>query len=170
MPDIFQIVQSNKVGLNSKDSYIVTRNATSFLRILGGEPVWQIMTATASEDHGRIKVCSDQLRLIEAALRLRVEGGGKPMVEKDRMNREYVKVCEISQLAGETDQKIIGEMSGVIRRFFEIYDEYKGLNSRPGDEMRELYDALAIDDQGDDVYLSDGVWLTSDGSIHDRGR
>jgi hypothetical protein len=42
--------------------------------------------------------------------------------------------------------------------------------SSAGSEMRELYDALAPSDGGEDVYLSDGVWLTSDGSLHDRGR
>ena len=38
------------------------------------------------------------------------------------------------------------------------------------DDMRELYDALAIDGNESDVYLSDGVWLSKDGSMHDRGR
>ena len=36
-------------------------------------------------------------------------------------------------------------------------------------EMQELYEAIAHDD-GEDVYLCDGVWMSADGSIHDRGR
>ncbi len=34
-------------------------------------------------------------------------------------------------------------------------------------EMEELYDDLCVED-GEDVYLSDGVWLSSDGSMHER--
>lgn len=34
------------------------------------------------------------------------------------------------------------------------------------DEMRALYDVMAADD-GEPVYLSDGVWLHADGSMHD---
>ena len=56
MTATFQIIKSSKVGLDSDESYVVIRNQTSFLRVLGGEPTWELMTATASEDHGRIMV------------------------------------------------------------------------------------------------------------------
>jgi hypothetical protein len=69
MTDEFQILESTKVGLDSKESYVIVRNRTSFLRVLGNEPEWSLMTATASEDHGRIEVCSEQRRLVESALR-----------------------------------------------------------------------------------------------------
>lgn len=32
--------------------------------------------------------------------------------------------------------------------------------------MIELYNDLAIDDSGEDVYLSDGMYLSSDGPLH----
>lgn len=35
-------------------------------------------------------------------------------------------------------------------------------------EMQDVYDAVAGDD-GEDAYLGDGVWLSSEGSLHDRG-
>ena len=82
-----QVLKSDKVGLNSKESYVVVRGKTSFLRILGCEPEWELMTATASEDHGRIRVCSDQRRLVESALRLGAELKTEPKVEKDWMQR-----------------------------------------------------------------------------------
>lgn len=63
MESSFEIYTSNKVGLESKESYIVTRGNTGYLRILGAEPEWSLMTATADEDHGRIRRCPDQLRL-----------------------------------------------------------------------------------------------------------
>lgn len=166
----FQVLQSTKTGLSSPESYVVTRGQTSFLRILGAAPRWEIMTATAGEDHGRIQVCSNQLRLIESALRLGVELDTRPWVETDWLGREYVKICVITRHIDQGVAEFNNNISSVFARFFEIYDSYKDVRSRASDEMMGLYQDLAIDDMGGEVYLSDGVWLGSDGSLHDRGR
>lgn len=170
MSDSFEVLKSNKTGLNSKESFVVTRGRTSFLRILGSEPHWELMTATADEDRGYIKVCKDQLRLMEAALRLGCELETAPKVEKDWMNREFVKICVIKSDPEQDQKDFDNEISQLLGRFFELYDEYKHIESRAENEMRDLYSALSVDDFGDDVYLSDGVWLSSDGSFHDSGR
>lgn len=170
MKNSIQIVKSEKAGLNSKESYVVARSTTSFLRILGCEPEWELMTATASEDRGGIRVCSNQLRLVEAALRLGTEIDTRPKVEKDWMEREYVKICVIRQDPGQDDVTFNEELSQLFNKFFEFYENDRDLDTRSDDEMRELHGALAINDQGDDVYLSDGVWLSNDGSLHDSGR
>lgn len=170
MTNTFSVLESKKVGLESKESYVVVRNRTAFLRILGAEPEWSLMTATADEDHGRVLVCSDQRRLIEAALRLGVELNTGPRVERDRRGREYVKVCFITRDSGESDEAFDKENTSALRRFFEIFDGLPRLSDRPIVERRNLYDELALSDHGEDVYLSDGVWLSSDGSLHDRGR
>ena len=39
----FEIHTSNKVGLDSKEGYIVTRGNTGFLRVLGAEPQWSLL-------------------------------------------------------------------------------------------------------------------------------
>ncbi len=166
----FQVLQSNKTGLNSPEGYVVARGQTSFLRILGADPQWELMTATASEDHGRIKVCSNQLRLIESALRLGVELDTRPSVETDWLGREYVKICVITQQKNQNDKEFNNELSIVFGRFFEIYDSYTDVRSRARDEMIDLYHDLSTGDPSGEVYLSDGVWLGSDGSLHDRGR
>lgn len=166
----FEVYTSNKVGLESKESYIVTRGSSGFLRVLGAEPEWTLMTATADEDHGRIRRCPDQLRLVEAALRLGTEIETAPRVERDWQGREYVKICVITRDAGKAQDDFDKDSANLFRRFFEIYDECTDLRTRGGDDMRELYDALSSDDEGGDVYLSDGVWLRSDGSLDDRGR
>ena len=168
MTDTFQIIKSSKVGLDSEESYVVIRDQTSFLRVLGGEPEWDLMTATASEDHGRIQVCSDQRRLIESALRLGGELKTEPKVESDWQGREYVKVCVITRDSGQRDDVFEKECSVLFSRFFEIYNEHKKLDARAEDEMRELYDALSTDNEGGEIYLSDGLWLSNDGSVHDR--
>lgn len=169
MMDTYRVLKSNKVGLDSEEGYVVVRNGISFLRILGGEPKWIVMTATASEDHGRIRVCSERLRLVESALRLCAECGSNPGVEKDWLGREYVKIGTITREVGESEEDFQSVNDTLFQRFFEIFDSYRSLGSREGGEMRELYGVLAVDDEGGDVYLSDGVWLTSDGSLHDRG-
>ena len=125
MTATFQIIKSSKVGLDSDEGYVLIRDKTSFLRVIGGEPMWELMTATASEDHGRIMVCGDQRRLIESALRLGAELNTEPKVDKDWRNREYVKVCTITRDSGQSDEVFENENSALFRRFFEIFDEHK---------------------------------------------
>lgn len=165
-----EVLKSEKIGLNSKESYVVVRGKTSFLRILGCEPAWELMTATASEDHGRIQVCSNQRRLVEAALRLGVELETKPVVQKDFIGREYVKICAIHRDFKKDNIDFAKQLMAIFEKFFVYYDNYLALNARGKDEMQELYNVLADDNQGEEVYLSDGIWLSSDGSVHDRGR
>jgi hypothetical protein len=166
----FQVLQSNKSGLDSKESYVVIRNSTSFLRVLGGEPKWTLMTATASEDHGRIAVCMERKRLVQSAFRLGLEIETEPTSKRDSSGREYVEICVITRDPGQSEQAFEDENTHLFTRFFEIFDEFDDAGSEARDEMREMYSALAIDDLGSDVYLSDGVWLGSDGSLEDRGR
>ena len=170
MTNNFQIINSTKVGLNSKESYIITRGRISYLRVLGDEPEWTLMTATASEDHGRIQVCDDQRSLIEAALRLGAELKCDPRVEKDFVQREYVNICVITRNPEQSEEVFDSEKTNLLRRFFEIFDGLERSNSRGANEMAELYDGLSNYESGEDIYLSDGMWLSSDGSIRDLGR
>lgn len=124
MKDTYQILESNKVGLDSEEGYVVVRNGMSFLRILGGEPEWAVMTATASEDHRSIQVCPERLRLVESALRLCAERGGNPGVEKDWLGRGYVKIGTITREAGESEENFQSENNILFQRFFEIFDSY----------------------------------------------
>lgn len=170
MSNEFEVLRSDKVGLDSKESYIVIRNGVSFLRILGEDPCWTVMTATASEDNGSIRVCSEKLRLIESALRLCASYGVSPCIDTDHLGREYVKIGTISREPGETEDNFQKENNELVQRFFEIFDGHRQLASRSGSEMRELYDSLAADSIDGEIYLSDGVWLSSDGSVHERDR
>lgn len=165
----FQIIESCKTGLLSPDSYVVTRTKTSFLRLLGKKPTFELMTATANEDTSDIRVCLDQRRLIEAALHTSKQFGMLPGVKADRFGREYVKICTISREAGESEEFVYSQLNEVIECFFDFYDNHKSLDVKCEEEMQCLYDELVVDD-GEDVYLGDGVWLSSDGSFHNRGR
>lgn len=170
MADAFQIRESSKAGLESEESLIVERGGISFLRILGGEPRWTLMTATADEDGGQICACPDQSRLIESATLLCAELGGYPRMKRDRAGREYVEIGVFHRESGENDEDFHNDSNALFRRFFEIFDGFGHQDSQSRGQMRELYGAVATDDEGGDVYLSDGVWLSSDGSLRDRGR
>src|SRR5699024_12689814 len=95
MNDKIQIRSSRKSGINSKESYIVTRGWTSYLRILGSQPQYSLVTATASEDSGRITVCNDQVRLIAAAKKLGKELETNRSVEPDWKGHENISICGI---------------------------------------------------------------------------
>lgn len=166
----FELWRSPKVGLNSPESYIVVREGISYLRLLGSDPEWDLVTATASEDDGRVAVCRNKRRLIDSALKLGLERNCMPTVEKDWMKREYVRICVITRNPGQEQVTLVEGLTTIITRFFEIYDEHLPHESKSGNETRELYAALTVGDPGNDLYLGDGVWLSSDGSLHDRGR
>lgn len=46
---------------------------------------------------------------------------------------------------------------------------YDSLPTSARNEMREIYSAVAAED-GEDAYLSDGIWIKPDGTLEDRGR
>lgn len=165
-----QLHTSNKSGLASKESYIITRGGNSFLRVLGADPKWELMTATASEDHGQFTVCRYRLRLIEAAFRAGIEFDSGPIEKTDRAGRKYVSIGVFNRLPDQSQEDLAEALEGFAHRFFEIYDECNDLNSSGPNKMSELYEAISPDDTGDEVYLSDGVWLSSNGVLHDRGR
>lgn len=48
-------------------------------------------------------------------------------------------------------------------------DYIKSLPKKAKDEMLEMYDMMAHD-YGEDAYLGSGMWISSDGSLKDKGR
>lgn len=158
--------ESYKQGFNTKESYIVTRGRTSFLRVVGEQPNYEMMTATASEDGNDFVVCQERARLISAALRLASEIGVNPVPRKDRAGREFLGICTVKLESNDS----FAEVDAALVRFFQLYDEVSSPSEAGTDEMREIYNHLAVDDSMNEIYLSDGVWLSSDGALHDRGR
>lgn len=157
----FDIRRSYKQHLNAPEKLMVCRESTIFLRILGEEPNYEIMTATADEDSTAFTRVGNQPYLIETALRVAAEIGIKTCVRKDHAGREYAKICSF---------EYISDAFRISDKFFTMYDQFQEFEKRPQNEMQKVYESLAADDSGQDVYLSDGVWLSSDGSVHDRGR
>src|SRR6266478_3326900 len=156
MGKVHKIRPSNKIGIKTKESYIVTRGETIFLRIIGEDPHYQMWTATASEDNDNFLVCEDKVRLISAALRLGAELDTQPNRSKDRSKREYIYICDINIKPGGTSKNDEDALDRVMARFFEIYDAFDPSPPEQRNEMQEIYQCFATDDSGDDVYLGDG--------------
>ena len=166
----YWIRSSGKTGLASKESYIVGRGNQVYLRILGKEPAWQIMTATASEDDGKLKVIPQRIRLVETAFKIGHRRNTQPIPKKDLKGREYVLICSLNRADNETDEEFDKDLAAFTREFFDIFDQHEEVEVQARDEMIDIYQLLSDDNFGEDVYLSDGLWLSSDGSVADRGR
>lgn len=157
----FEIEETKKSGLNYELCGIVYRGNTVYLRFWGSRARCDLATATESEDDGRFVVCADRQRVMDAARQAALNLGYAPVDMEDHRKRPYVGMCAATE--NEHIWKAAAE-------FFTIYDQCKATETEASNEMREIYDALAVDDSGEDVYLSDGVWLGSDGSSKDLGR
>jgi len=156
----FEIIPSSKAGLMSKDSFLVVRGRTSYLRILGEMDRWELMTATASEDDGRVQVCGDRLRLIGAAMQLSKHLQLSPLDRQDWRGRDYVKVCSFGQ--GSPNDNLYALIDQTVKKFFEFFDNRTQGHTA---DMIDIYREISTDDDGDDVYLSDGLWLSSEGAL-----
>lgn len=157
----FDIRRSDKQYLDAPEKFMVCRGKNIFLRILGEEPRYHLMTATAGEDDGAFVRVGNQPYLIETALRVAAELGIKSAVNNDYAGREYVNICAF---------EYVSDAFRISQNFFDKYDECSAPELRAQNDLQEIYEALSTDDSGEDVYLSDGVWLGSDGSVRNRGR
>lgn len=119
----FDIRHSYKEHLSAPEKFMVCRGGTIFLRILGEEPNYEIMTATADEDSADFTRVGNQPYLIEIALRLAAEIGIKTCTIKDTFGREYVKICSFQYIS---DAFRVSDM------FFTMYDQFQELDKRPG--------------------------------------
>lgn len=163
------IEKSNKRGFFDKESYIVTRGRTSYLRLVGNDPSYSLMTATASEDDKSYYVCRNRIKLISSALQLGMRLNCPPSHMVDSSGRKFIHICLLKFTAGKEDEDL-AELRVIIEQFFQIYDTCDPGSDDVLHDMQEIYSSLSTDDSEDDVYLSDGVWLSSDGKLLDKGR
>ncbi|AFN56481.1 hypothetical protein FBY51_0247 [Zymomonas mobilis] len=152
----YKIVESTKSGINTEESFLIVKGNESFLRIIGQNPHYMLMTATANEDNGEYSVCMDTNILLESFQTLAEEININIAYHYDIKKRPYISITF-------KDKKYFLENGDtIISKFFEIYN--KLLSSK---EMKELYDELSVFNDGRDVYLSDGVYLRKDGSLYE---
>jgi hypothetical protein len=155
----FDIKRSTKAYINSSEHYIITECGVVYLRVVGAEGNYVVMTATAGEEFAGDVACPDMISLNLAALRTSKTFGLKPIVKQDYHGREYVEICRC---------EFISDAFRAAERLFKIYEECSSDWTK--NELFEVYANLTMDNLGADIYLSNGMWLSSDGSISVRGR
>lgn len=91
--EAFDIRKSTKAHIDSPEHFVVVRNGTVYLRVVGQEGSYVVMTATAGEDLGTFFAFGDQTALNEAAFEVAKQVGSKPILRQDFHERSYVEVC-----------------------------------------------------------------------------
>lgn len=159
------IHQSTKFAY-AREQYFAVADGHTLLRLTlgacGGQPGGAIKIATAS-DFGAAPVLRDREALIKAMRRGVQNLGGREQdlnIEIDGKGRRFAEIC----LPGTRDQ--------LIEALTLLADEMARYLGQPAEEdhtagcsdLRDLYDDLCIAD-GVLVYLSDGMYLGSDGRL-----
>lgn len=159
------IHQSTKFA-HAREQYFAVASGHTLLRLTlgacGGQPGGAIKTATAS-DLGAAPAFRDRGALTNAICRCLQELGGKAQdvsIEVDGKGRQFGEIA----LAGSREQ--------LIEALHLLAEQMENHLCRPMDgahdggcsDLRGLYDDLCHTD-GEPVYLSDGMYLGSDGRL-----
>lgn len=118
----FDIIETEKLGSNWAQQFVVARKKTVYLRIVGDGTDYRVMTATASEDAGGYHICQDKERLWEAAAQLARNHDCTEEADKDGKGRVYIKVFTVSQPKDVSDEIFTKDITDLIDEFFTIYD------------------------------------------------
>jgi len=116
------------------------------------------MTATASEDTGEFRAYEDQGSLIGATAQVLGDREMEFVTKNDHAGRPYI---ETSVYPDSEDLRHLA--STILDRMG--FEDISVLAIR---EMKAIYEEFAIDDSGEDTYLSDGMWMTSDGRLIEK--
>lgn len=115
------------------------------------------MTATAAEDTGVLHPFPDQTRLMAGARSVLLDRGQHWSEKADRVGRPYVE----TSFDGNSD--VLHVANTVLLSLG--FDDFEVSCLR---EMKAIYDEFAVDDSGEDTYLSDGMSTTADGRLVGR--
>lgn len=136
------------------EQYVVRSAGIVLYRLLQSNRFVKVLTATAAEDDGSLQPYPDLNKLNDETLR--VFSDYTIATKKDRSGRPYV---EFTVQRGDTFVE-----SGIAR-----VGRVLGLDAIEfpcESDLSSLYHELCVED-GEDVYLSDGMVLTPDGRIRE---
>lgn len=148
---------SNKLSQIQRE-YRVCSKPYVFHRVIGVGDEFRFMTATASEDTGSFRAYEDQSSLINATIQALQLFDLDAEMKLDHAGRPYVETivsCDKEHLL-HVAQTALREMG------------FEDVSILALDDMLSIYDQLAVGDDGEDVYLSDGMWITSDGLMIEK--
>lgn len=110
----FDVRKSDKSYINSEEQFIVVYESVVYLRIVGEEKSYNILTATASEDGGKIIAFSDQDSLINAARKILLHYNVNPVIKYDYHQRPYVNIATCEYISDA--HRVIEEFFANLRR------------------------------------------------------
>ena len=169
-----QIVKAMKPK-HGKD-WMLVRGNTVFVRILAKNDdgnSFEVQTPTRPEERIRIgdsftigyKRPVNMKLLFSVAETLAQENHLQPEHKVDSFNNPCIAMFSITIDHGKTIQDEVKEKW--VTRFFELFDAH-GISTNivePG--MVDIYSDLCVED-GEDVYLSDGMYMRPNGTIYER--
>lgn len=95
----FDIRKSNKAYFDTPEHFVVVGDRTVYLRIVGQEGAYTVMTATSGEDVGDSTAVGEQYAMNEAAVAASGQLGLEPVFKIDCHNRPYVEICKCDYLS-----------------------------------------------------------------------
>lgn len=96
---MFDIRRSDKAFIDAEEHYIVVRDEVVFLRVLGEEHNFKILTATAGEDFGGISCYADQSALMAAARSIAEDSDIRWRNSYDFHNQAFLEICRCDYLS-----------------------------------------------------------------------
>jgi len=97
--ETFDIRRSRKSYIESPEQFVVVLDQTVYLRIVGQEGAYTVMTATAGEDDGEFRAFNDQSVLNTAAMRASDRLELSPSMRADFHSRPFVEICKCDFLS-----------------------------------------------------------------------
>ncbi|RDD72136.1 hypothetical protein DVR11_07210 [Paracoccus versutus] len=116
------------------------------------------MTATAAEDTGEYRAFENQASLISATSRAFEDRNLNYATKKDQMGRAYIETS------------VYPDKDDLLHLAATVLDQigFEDISVLALREMKAIYDEFSVDDSGEDTYLSDGMWITSDGRLIEK--
>ena len=90
----FDIKKSNKAYIDALEHYIVVHDGIVYLRIVGQEGDYSVMTATSGEDEGGISAYVNQEDLNSIAVVVAESIDCNSTLKYDFHNRPYINICQ----------------------------------------------------------------------------
>ena len=129
---------------------------------------FEVVTATAGDDSKSGKAVQEPssfdrgIALKAAAEVVRSRFNIEPVLRKDRQGRSYLSIglC--------TEEGVKELIQDFFKAFTIVQNQVKTISIHPNDnELTYLYNNLYVE-KGEDVYLSDGLWLTENGDLIEK--
>lgn len=152
-----EIKASNKLSLEQEE-YVIFSKPYVFYRIIRDSKGVRIMTATASDSAKSYRFFEDQKSLNNATIKVFGDFGIEFFTKEDYAKRPYIEALVF------LDKNYLLHIATTALEQIG----FKDVCVLSLQEMKAIHDEFAVDEGCGDVYLSDGMWVTSDGRLIER--